>query len=86
MGEKDRRIVVKGGEEKEREGKEKRIDFKSVEREDYRGIISIILVCGAVVVGAVTAFTGNVEAFTAVMAVFGPLITLVVQDYFRSRE
>jgi len=70
--EKDARIVTK--------------KFGEVTEADYRGVLAIILVLGAMVISLVSVWNGNLQAFTTVMAILGPVVTLVVRDYFKSRE
>ena len=70
--EKDARIVTK--------------KFGEVTEADYRGVLAIILVLGAMVICLLSVWNGNLQAFTTVMAILGPMVTLVVRDYFKSRE
>ena len=76
------------GVKKMEENKKGRIvtKFGEVTEADYRGILAILLVLGAVIMGVITIWSGRLDAFTTVMAVFGPLVTLAVRDYFKSRE
>lgn len=60
--------------------------FGEVTEVDYRGVLAIILVLGTITISFVSVWNGNLEAFTTVMAILGPLVALVVRDYFKSRE
>ena len=60
--------------------------FGEITEADYRGVLAIILVLGTIVVSILSMWNGNIQAFTTVMAILGPMVTLVVRDYFKSRE
>ena len=60
--------------------------FGEITEADYRGLLAIIMVLGTIVISLVSVWNGNLAAFTTVMAILGPLVALVVRDYFKSRE
>jgi len=60
--------------------------FGEITEADYRGVLAIILVLGTVIISLVSVWNGNLGGFTTVMAILGPLVALVVRDYFKSRE
>lgn len=62
------------------------MDFKDIEDKDYRGIISIILVSGVVVIAGICSFYDNMDAFIKVMAVLGSPLTMVLKSYFDSKK
>ena len=57
-----------------------------VTEQDYRGLISIVFSVGAVAASLIAVAQGRLDIFTGVMAVLGPIVTLIVKDYFQSKE
>ncbi len=53
---------------------------------DYRFLITVLLIVGGFALSAVMLAKDRVDSFGIVMAVFGPLITMAVQSYFKSKE
>ncbi len=72
MEEKRSRVTVKG--------------LGEVTESDYRFLITVILILGGFALSAVMLLKDRVDSFSVVMAVFGPLITMAVQSYFKSKE
>ena len=57
-----------------------------VTEQDYRGVIAIIFSVGTVVAATVSVVQSRLDVFTGVMAVLGPIVTLIVKDYYQSKE
>lgn len=57
-----------------------------VTEQDYRGLIAIIFSVGTVVAAAVSVVQSRLDVFTGIMAVLGPIVTIIVKDYFHSKE
>ncbi len=53
---------------------------------DYRFLITVLLIVGGFALSAIMLAKDRVDSFGIVMAVFGPLITMAVQSYFKSKE
>lgn len=71
------------------EAKEPRITVKGlgeITEQDYRGIIAVTFSVGTVVAAVTSVIQGRLDAFTSVMAVLGPIVSLIVKDYFNSKE
>ena len=74
----------------EEKGEEKRpriiVKGQEVTENDYRFLITVLLILGGFALSAVMLLRDRVDSFGVVMAVFGPLITMAVQSYFKSKE
>ena len=57
-----------------------------ITEKDYRGVIAIIFSVGTILIAAMAVAQSRVDVFTGVMAVLGPLVTLIIKDYFQSKE
>ena len=53
---------------------------------DYRFLITVLLILGGITLSTIMLVKDRVDNFGIVMAVFGPLITMAVQSYFKSKE
>jgi len=58
--------------------------FEKIEEEDYRGIMSLILV-GGYVIGVVAGAIAEPDSTTVLSAVLGPLAGAAVGWYFREK-
>lgn len=73
----------------EEEEKKPKITVKGlgeVSETDYRFAITAMLTGGGLILAVIAILRDRVDAFTAIMAVFGPLIGMAVQSYFKSKE
>ena len=65
--------------------KEAQMAFRDMEREDYRGVIAIVLVVGIVALAIIALYYERVADFTTMMAVLAGPLTMVLKDYFQSQ-
>ena len=71
------------------EAKKPKITMKGlgeITEKDYRGLIAIIFSAGTIVIASISVAQSRLDLFTSVMAVLGPIVTLIIKDYFQSKE
>ena len=57
-----------------------------ITQKDYRGLIAIIFSVGTILIASISVAQSRLDIFTGVMAVLGPIVTLIIKDYFHSKE
>lgn len=57
-----------------------------ITEKDYRGVIAITFSVGTILLASIAVAQSRLDVFTGVMAVLGPIVTLIIKDYFQSKE
>jgi hypothetical protein len=57
-----------------------------ITEKDYRGLIAIIFSVGTIIIASISVAQSRLDIFTSVMAVLGPILTLIIKDYFQSQS
>lgn len=61
------------------------MDLNQITEADYRGIIAIIFSVGTIIAAIISVTYDRLDAFTTIMAVLGPIVTIIIKDYFQSK-
>jgi len=62
------------------------MDISKLDEKDWRGLISLCFVAGLFISIVILGVVGQRELANSIIAMGGPLVIIIIRDYFKSKE